>query len=238
MVHQRLVGFMLIIALAAVPGLARQNDPSLLTLERLFSSQEFTAETFGQARWIDDGAGYTKLEKSTAANSKRDIVRYETATGKRSILVGADRLIPAGQTAQLDIEDYSWSADGQKLLIFTNTQKVWRENTRGDYWVLDLKTRKAVASSAATRSRPRSCSRSSRPTASASPTCARTTSTSRTSRADASRGSRMTARARSSTARSTGSTRKSSVCATGFAGAPTASRIAYWQLDASGVRDF
>ena len=23
-------------------------------------------------------------------------------------------------------------------MIFTNTRKVWRQNTRGDYWVLDL----------------------------------------------------------------------------------------------------
>src|SRR5213075_1653232 len=38
----------------------------------------------------------------------------------------------------IDIEDYSWSPDGKRLLVFTNSQRVWRENTRGDYWVLDL----------------------------------------------------------------------------------------------------
>ena len=27
-------------------------------------------------------------------------------------------------------------------LIFTNTRKVWRYHTRGDYWVLDMKTGK------------------------------------------------------------------------------------------------
>ena len=43
----------------------------------------------------------------------------------------------------LDPEEYSWSADGRKLLIFTNTRKVWRKNTRGDYWVLDVATRQA-----------------------------------------------------------------------------------------------
>jgi len=138
MIHRRVIGVILVIALATIPAFAQQSDHSLLTLERIFTSQEFTGETFGQARWIDGGAGYTKLEKSAAANSKRDIVRYETATGKRSVLVGADRLIPAGQTAQLDIEDYSWSADGKKLLVFTNSQRVWRQNTRGDFWVLEL----------------------------------------------------------------------------------------------------
>ncbi|MFA5816486.1 MAG: DPP IV N-terminal domain-containing protein [Bacteroidales bacterium] len=32
--------------------------------------------------------------------------------------------------------------DATKLMIFTNTQRVWRYNTKGDYWVMDLKTRK------------------------------------------------------------------------------------------------
>ena len=40
------------------------------------------------------------------------------------------------RNARCPIDDYVWSDDGSKLLIFTNTQKVWRQNTRGDYWVL------------------------------------------------------------------------------------------------------
>ena len=35
------------------------------------------------------------------------------------------------------IDDYAFSADRSRLLIFTNSQRVWRTNTRGDYWVLD-----------------------------------------------------------------------------------------------------
>ena len=44
-----------------------------------------------------------------------------------------------GQGTPLAIDDYTWSTDGTRLLIFTNTKKVWRLNTRGDYWVVDLK---------------------------------------------------------------------------------------------------
>ncbi len=39
----------------------------------------------------------------------------------------------------LEIDDYQWSEDGTQLLVFTNTEKVWRRNTRGDYWLLHLK---------------------------------------------------------------------------------------------------
>ena len=41
-------------------------------------------------------------------------------------------------TAPLRISGYEWSTDNRQMLIFTNTKKVWRLNTRGDYWVLDI----------------------------------------------------------------------------------------------------
>src|SRR5690606_24191503 len=40
-------------------------------------------------------------------------------------------------SAPLAIENYIWSADRNRVLIFTNSERVWRTNTRGDYWVLD-----------------------------------------------------------------------------------------------------
>ena len=53
------------------------------------------------------------------------------------MLIGADKLIPAGATAPLSIQGYEFSSDGKRVLIYTNSKKVWRLNTRGDYWVLD-----------------------------------------------------------------------------------------------------
>ena len=38
---------------------------------------------------------------------------------------------------------YEFSADESRVLIYTNSQRVWRRNTRGDYWVLDVATREA-----------------------------------------------------------------------------------------------
>ena len=142
MTLRQLVGFVLIVSLAAIPAFAQRSDPSLLSLERLFSSEEFAGDSFKGERWIDGGAAYTKLEKSTTAKDKHDLVRYETESGTRSVLVSAERLISAGQTDQLDIENYAWSANGKKLLIFTNSKRVWRQNTRGDYWLLEFATGK------------------------------------------------------------------------------------------------
>ena len=52
----------------------------------------------------------------------------------------AEKLTPAGASSPLLVEEFDLSQDEQKLLIFTNSERVWRSNTRGDYWVLDLKS--------------------------------------------------------------------------------------------------
>jgi dipeptidyl-peptidase-4 len=64
-------------------------------------------------------------------------VRYDVEKGSREVLVPASRLVPPGGSEPIHIQDYAWSPDGTQLLVFTNTQPVWRLNTRGDYWVLD-----------------------------------------------------------------------------------------------------
>ena len=113
-------------------------DPSILTVERIFKSKEFETEKFGPAHWLKDSSGYTALEESIDEPDGNDIVLYNPQTGCREVMVPAARLIPTGESKPLKIDDYSWSDDAKKLLIFTNTERVWRKNTRGDYRVLNL----------------------------------------------------------------------------------------------------
>jgi len=117
---------------------AQATDPGRLTLQRIFASRDFFGQRFGPARWLESGDAYTTLELAVGGGT--DIVRYDAATGARAVIVPAARLTPTGASDPLDIEDYAWSPDGKKLLLFTNSQRVWRENTRGDFWVLDLGT--------------------------------------------------------------------------------------------------
>ena len=117
---------------------AQTSDGSLLTLERIYASAEFSSERFGPARWLEDGSGYTTLERARSGARAFDIVRYDPDSGASDVLVAADRLVPPGASTPLIVEDYQWSADGSQLLIFTNTRRVWRDNTRGDYWVFDM----------------------------------------------------------------------------------------------------
>jgi dipeptidyl-peptidase-4 len=92
---------------------------------RIYKDNAYSAPRFGPARWLPDGTAYAIVERTGGG---ADIARYDAATGARSVLA----------STKLDVADYAWSADGRRLLIFTNTRKVWRQHTRGDYWVLDV----------------------------------------------------------------------------------------------------
>ncbi len=112
-----------------------------LTLENLYSKGTFGENGFGPVRWMKDGKGYSTIEWNDKSLGQ-SVVRYEAQSGRRQVLVPAAKLAPGKGTAPLKISDYQWSADDSRVLIFTNTKKVWRYNTRGDYWVLNLKTGK------------------------------------------------------------------------------------------------
>jgi len=109
----------------------------ILKLDDIFKNGTYSSKGYGPVRWMKDNKGYSTLEVNTGVG-ERDIIRYEAESGARSVLVSADKLIPNGDTKPLSIRDYEWSIDNSKLLVFTNTRKVWRDHTRGDYWVLDM----------------------------------------------------------------------------------------------------
>ena len=117
----------------SLPSLSQEK----LTLEDIFKNGTYSSKGYGPVRWMKDNKGYSTLESNQDVGG-RDIVRYEAKSGKRSVLVSAKTLIPEGEDKPLSIRNYEWSLDNSKLLVFTNTRRVWRQHTRGDYWVLDM----------------------------------------------------------------------------------------------------
>ena len=112
-------------------------DAARLSVERIFASRDFAAERFGPARWMADGDSYTTLEPA-AGGAGLDLVLYKAESGAREILVPASKLVPPGATAPIAIDDYAWSPDGKVLIVMTNSRRVWRQNTRGDFWTYDM----------------------------------------------------------------------------------------------------
>jgi dipeptidyl-peptidase-4 len=117
---------------------AQVDEPGLLTLDRIFNSGEFRAQSYGPISWLSKQGGYAMLAPSIQVKGAQDIVRVDPATGNSEVLVSAAHLIPKGETKPLTIEEYHFSANEAHVLIYTNSQRVWRKNTRGDYWLLDI----------------------------------------------------------------------------------------------------
>ena len=48
-------------------------------------------------------------------------------------------ILPSSKINNINIESFTFSKSKNKILLFTKSVKVWRYNTRGDYWVYDFK---------------------------------------------------------------------------------------------------
>ncbi|WP_238988446.1 S9 family peptidase [Aureibaculum marinum] len=95
----------------------------------------FTFYFYGEAQvnWTNDGDSYYKLEQN-------ELRTYTLPNHEAKVVITKEQLTPKGQTEPLKIAHFSFSTDQQKVLLFTNTKRVWRLNTKGDYWVFNFKT--------------------------------------------------------------------------------------------------
>src|SRR5579859_2238679 len=86
-------------------------------------------------RWAKDGNSYFR-------NEAGEINRYTLPDHAKTLFLSKADLTPSGRTESLKVRSFLLSEDGTQVLIYTNTKKVWRLDTEGDYWVLNLSTRK------------------------------------------------------------------------------------------------
>ncbi len=129
------LGSVILLSTLSVAAANKTNSP-LLTVQRIFGSGEFNGESFS-ARWMEERSGYTTFESSKETSGGRDLVRHDPKSGVKEILVPAADFIPPGESSPLGIDAHTWSKDQSRLLLFTNSKRVRRTKSRGDYWVLD-----------------------------------------------------------------------------------------------------
>ena len=113
---------------------------SELSLDRIYGTGEFRSQVMGPLRWVDEGEAYIKFSYNNEVGGF-DLMKVTSETQVHQVIVSASDLIPVGTSQPLSIHDYQWSSDQKKLLIFSNSKKVWRLNTRGDYWVYNMETK-------------------------------------------------------------------------------------------------
>ncbi|MGR3857607.1 S9 family peptidase [Chryseobacterium indologenes] len=94
--------------------------------------------TAQKTQWTPDGNAYYSFTKKGV-----EIVDL-LHPGKDQTLLNSSELIPAGSSEALQVQSFQVSPDGKSLLLFADTKKVWRDNTRGDYWIFDKNTKKLL----------------------------------------------------------------------------------------------
>lgn len=82
-----------------------------------------------------DGNSYYTIEQE-------GIVMHTLPQGNKTIIVSDAQLKPGEEKASIKVKNFQLSDDGLKLLIYSNTSRVWRYETKGNYWVYDIKTKK------------------------------------------------------------------------------------------------
>ncbi|MFY9252177.1 MAG: S9 family peptidase [Fuerstiella sp.] len=128
-------------------AIAQQASTEKLSVESIYGDKAIAAKSFNSA-WATEGHSYAVQENSAEQpegdekDKAKDIVWQDAVTGDKEILVKSSQLIPADSNKPLSVSSYEFSADRSHVLIYTNTKRVWRQNTRGDYWVLNLATGK------------------------------------------------------------------------------------------------
>ncbi|HET8830407.1 MAG TPA: DPP IV N-terminal domain-containing protein [Pelobium sp.] len=68
------------------------------------------------------------------------VERNAMDASKTSVLISKEDLI-TNDGKPLDVVRFAFANGNQKVLLSTNTKKVWRYDTRGDFWVYDFKNK-------------------------------------------------------------------------------------------------
>ncbi|MCD7935221.1 MAG: DPP IV N-terminal domain-containing protein [Tannerellaceae bacterium] len=135
MKRQRL--YTLLICLACFCRVATaQTFPSL---EEIVSGQVVRTRGMGAMNWLKDGERYSRLERNETTGGT-EVVAYRAKDNTREVLIPSSLLVYPETGKPLPVRSISWSEDNTKVLIYNNTRQVWRYDTRGDYWVLNLAT--------------------------------------------------------------------------------------------------
>lgn len=119
-----------------IGGVALAQD---LSLEDIVAGKVLTTKSVGAMNWLKDGERYSRLE-TNAETGGTDVVAYRAKDNAREVIIPSSMLVDKTTGKPIAVRSISWSVDNKKVLIYNNTRRVWRYDTRGDYWVLNLET--------------------------------------------------------------------------------------------------
>jgi dipeptidyl-peptidase 4 len=108
-----------------------------LTLEDIHRSGTFSPAQFRGGKWADEGPIIHYIEREGDATH---LVSYNLETDSRTRLIDGSRLFAPDVNRLVEIHDYAYSTEGDKVLIYTDSERLWRYPTQGYYYVFDRAT--------------------------------------------------------------------------------------------------
>ena len=86
-----------------------------------------------QMHWSADGNAYATADSN-------GLTTTHVRTGRKTTLIAKEKLHRPGSAQVMSVTDFAFTPDSTRVLIFTNTARVWRYNTRGDYYLVNRAT--------------------------------------------------------------------------------------------------
>ena len=137
----RFASALLVAVALAAPVVHAQRPADSITVERIFMTSDFASAPLPAVVWMRDGRSYLDLRPDSAGGM--DVVRVDLVSGEVTELADAGTLVD-GAGERIEVEQIALAPDESKALLFSNSVRVWRTNTRGVYHVLDLATKRVT----------------------------------------------------------------------------------------------
>lgn len=136
MVLRKISTLLLLVAVSLV-GIAQDE----ITLEDIWRNGTYSQRSVYGVRSMADGIHYTTLDRT---ENGRVINKYSYKTGEQvEEILSASTLAKWLGEDDFSIEAYRFSDDEQFLLISTNVESIYRRSSMADFYVVDLKGKKA-----------------------------------------------------------------------------------------------
>lgn len=105
---------------------------SNISVEDIYASARFSENSVPGFNFLADGKHYSQLEGN-------EIVKYDLTTGKSAGTIFDAGEVPENTNFNGQIDGYSFSADETKILISSETERIYRHSTRARFFVWDMR---------------------------------------------------------------------------------------------------
>ena len=133
--------FILCIGIASISvSLSAQGQDApkkSLTLEAIHHSNTFSPASFNGGRWAEEGPIIWYIEQDPNGDETH-LMSFNLETDERIRLIDGSTLYADDVERVIAIDDYAYSANGSTVLIYTDSERVWRSNTKGYYYIYSV----------------------------------------------------------------------------------------------------